>query len=167
MICLNCGKEVPDKARSCKHCESKIDHDFPLKVEDLQKILLESGLTPEMLEEMGHEARKHNSAQEYANAIFVGTCPKCGSENVSDCDEMDGVEDVTVGRCFDCGLFWCTECGYQLKKGEKHCPHWTACDGCKEEEDCPHIVDTTQCPRVRKWMQSMGLPLTDFTIDED
>ncbi len=47
------------------------------------------------------------------------------------------------------------------------CPHWTACVDCKAEEDCPYVVDTTECPKVRKWMQSMGLPLTDITLDED
>lgn len=70
-----------------------------------------------------HEvAKKHDTAEGFADAIFVGPCPECGSKNVGDCDSDPDYNNILLGRCFACGNVWCTECGYKLKKGEKRCP---------------------------------------------
>lgn len=68
------------------------------------------------------------------NAIMVGTCPKCGSENTYDCDNPMEliINDSMVGHCLDCGIYWCLECGYifrEVKKG-RSCPHWGFCATC-------------------------------------
>ena len=158
MICWNCGKEVPKGAKSCKHCESKIEDLPDISPAELGPMLAAAGLTEDMLKEMRELAGEAKSADEFANMMFVGDCPKCGSKNVGNCEETRGIEDVTVGRCFDCGLMWCAECGYQLKKGETGCPHWAICKACPQDEDCPFVADTSGCPKVAGWMESVGLP---------
>lgn len=158
MICWNCGKEVPKGAKSCKHCESKVEDLPDMSPEELGQMLTAAGVDENMLKEIRELAGKAGSAEEFANAIFIGDCPKCGSHNVGNCEETRGIEDVTVGRCFDCGLLWCAECGYELKKGDTGCPHWALCKDCVQQEDCPFVVDTTECPTVGKWMASVGLP---------
>ena len=166
MICWNCGKEVPKGAKSCKFCESKIDDLPAMSPDELGQLLAASGMDEDTMEGMRRLVDEVGSAEEFANAIFVGDCPKCGSRNVGNCEETRGIENVTVGRCFDCGLFWCTECGYELKKDDTNCPHWTVCEACGEEEACPFMADMTECPKVGEWMESVGL-LRGEETDED
>ena len=73
---------------------------------------------------------------EFERAVMVGPCPRCGSENTSDCDNpLELIRDPTVACCLDCGTYWCLECGYVFEKMEKgmECPHWEICGRCSQE----------------------------------
>lgn len=154
MLCLNCGKKVASTATSCKFCKMKFEAQPQLDHDELVQLLNDAGVDADLQEEMRQLAQDAGSADEFANSIFLGDCPKCGSKKVENCDEVKGIENVTVGHCLDCGLFWCSECGYHLKKGEKECPHWKVCGKCPDEDDCPYIVDATECEKVATWSRT-------------
>ena len=48
----------------------------------------------------------------------------CRSENTGDCEHDPEINDILVGRCFDCGQLWCTECDRLLKKDCPSCECW-------------------------------------------
>jgi hypothetical protein len=99
-------------------------------------------------------------------SIIVGICPKCGSEHTTDCDNpLEKFQDSTVGYCFDCGAYWCLECGYiseKLGKGME-CPHWGICGECQVEnnysnefgidglEVCTYATNVSECPKIRNF----------------
>ena len=85
--------------------------------------------------------------------IMVGECPKCGSDQVGDCDADPEIDNILVGRCFECGQLWCVECGEPLKDGLVDCGHFAVCESCDEvgeEEFCP--VPPTECDKVVDWI---------------
>jgi len=98
----------------------------------------------EALESMGEE--------EFLRVVFVGDCPACGSRKTVCCDEMEGIDDPTVGLCEDCKLMWCLECGMKLDN-DGQCGHWDVCEECPEErdeyEDCG--IEPWECPRILDW----------------
>lgn len=157
MQCLNCGKEVASNARSCKFCKADLEVLPDISPDEMLQMLKDAGLDEVAQEQLRKLAEETDSPDEFANALMLGDCPKCGSKKVEDCGEVEGVEDLTVGQCLDCGLRWCSECGYHLKKDELECPHWRVCKVCPDEEDCPHILDATECKKVVKWMKSAGV----------
>ena len=73
---------------------------------------------------------------EFTRMVMVGSCPECGSKNTSDCDSpIELIRDPTIGYCFDCGKYWCLECGHvceQIEKGMEW-PHWEICALCAQE----------------------------------
>lgn len=69
------------------------------------------------------------SLEEFTASVMVGNCPKCGGVKVSDCEEVKGIEDNTIGTCFNCGYLWCLECGRELKE-KILCEHWEICEQC-------------------------------------
>jgi hypothetical protein len=102
---------------------------------------------------------------EFIRANTVGFCPNCGSAHTSDCDSpLELIDDPTVGHCFDCGIYFCLECGYISNKLGKGlgCPHWQICDKCAEEQgyslefgldgrsECPYASDVSECPKIKK-----------------
>ena len=72
---------------------------------------------------------------EFVQAVMVGACPKCGSENAYDCENNPLLHDNTVGHCLDCETYWCLDCGYVFEEIQKgmECPHWKICGECAEE----------------------------------
>jgi len=72
--------------------------------------------------------------EEFVDAIMVGPCPECGSENTINCENEPSIQDITVAACLDCKAHWCTECGYVFKEKEKACPHWGFCRSCSKEK---------------------------------
>jgi len=79
MICWNCGKEVPKGARSCKYCESKVEDLPDMSREELGQMLTAAGVDENILKKISEHAGKAGSEEEFADAIFGGDCPKCGS----------------------------------------------------------------------------------------
>jgi hypothetical protein len=93
----------------------------------------------------------------FLNALIVGKCPKCGSENTCDCEDVESIENWTVAYCLDCKTYWCSECGYIFENSErkKECSCRQICEKCKNingymdlEEfiekvcsDCEHFVN--------------------------
>ncbi|MBA7636432.1 hypothetical protein ES703_44051 [subsurface metagenome] len=72
----------------------------------------------------------------FVRAVMVGACPRCGSDNTSDCDNpLELVNDPTIAYCLDCGTYWCLECGHVFDLLEKgmQCPHWKICAECSDE----------------------------------
>ncbi len=94
--------------------------------------------------------------EEFLRLIFVGDCPACDSGSTVCCDEIEDIDDPTVGMCKACGFMWCLECGAELHRGED-CGHWEICDNCDEEkdefEDCG--LPPAECPKVVEWMGQM------------
>jgi hypothetical protein len=59
---------------------------------------------------------------------MIGPCPNCGSDQTSDCDADPEINDILVGRCYECGHLWCTECGNTLTRKNPH-------GGCLDEDE--------------------------------
>jgi hypothetical protein len=81
-------------------------------------------MPPDVLAELGDAMSQSSTAEEFANRIMVGACPKCGSERTGDCDADPDIENILVGRCYECGQLWCTECGNTLAKENPYCDCW-------------------------------------------
>jgi hypothetical protein len=111
---------------------------------------------PEEIRDYLKEAIEESSTKEqFISAIMVGECPKCESANTVDCEEVQGIEDNTLGLCRNCGYFWCLECGSPLISGIV-CGHWKICDECEEEKDefgsCG--IPTWECKYIEKWLEA-------------
>jgi hypothetical protein len=154
MKCYNCRGQVPDGARFCKHCEADLSALPDVPQEEVARVLAQ--MDPDVLAEMQRLAASCDTAEEFVNAIFVGACPKCESENVGSFEEVVDVEDPTVARCFACGYCWCTECGRPIADPKVRCGHWNVCSECGKDEDCPHLMDATSCPKVRGWLNKQA-----------
>jgi hypothetical protein len=123
MRCFNCGKEIPEKAKICEHCEAPVEEEVTAEDAELVQEMLE-GLHPEAKDALLHAFEQSSTAEEFVNRIMVGACPKCGSEDTGDCDHDPEIDNILVGRCFACGQLWCTECGKLLSKDRPDCECW-------------------------------------------
>jgi hypothetical protein len=120
MRCWNCGHKVTKKAKVCGHCEADLT-EAPTAEEAAAVMELLGQMPPDILAEMGEVMSKTGSAEEFANLIMVGPCPKCESEETGDCEADPEINDLLVGRCYECGQLWCTECGKELTRENPHC----------------------------------------------
>jgi len=100
--------------------------------------------------------------QRFISQIMVGPCPACGSENTVDCEGDPAIEDLTVGHCFECSVFWCIECGKVLE-GSFCCEHWAICRECSEEHGYMMLDEFMDkiCPKCEYWAD--GCTLEDPT----
>ena len=128
MLCWNCGKKIPDMAKVCKFCEAAVKDKPTAEEEAAVRDLLEQ-MPPEALEELRSAFESSDTAEGFADRIFVGDCPKCGSEDTGNCEADPEINDFLVGRCYQCGQLWCTECGRLLE------PDSPSCDCLDDEED--------------------------------
>ena len=115
-----------------------------------------SSLDDETKEALQAAFEQSGTAEEFANLIMIGECPRCGSAEVGDCDNDPVIDDICVGRCYQCGLLWCTECEEVLTEGQTSCGHWKVCDECgkAEAEDCQ--LPASDCPAVIDWKEANG-----------
>ena len=123
MRCWNCGRSVSEEARVCAHCEVDLAEAPTAEEEAAVRELLEE-MPPELLAELGAAIGESESALEFANRIMVGACPSCGSEQTGDFDADPEINELLVGRCYECGHLWCTECGNALTRQSLHCKCW-------------------------------------------
>jgi len=123
MRCLNCGKKIPDKAKICRFCEVPVS-EGPTKEEEQAVREVLNQMPPEALDELRAAFESSGTAEEFANLIMVGPCPKCDSRNTSDCDNDPEIDNILVGRCYDCGQLWCTECEQLLDRKAPSCECW-------------------------------------------
>jgi hypothetical protein len=124
MRCWNCGKKLPAAAQVCEYCEAPVE-EAPTKeeVESVREML--ASMDDETQEALMEAFRSSNTAEEFINAVMVGNCPKCGSSDVGDCDNDPEIDDICVGRCFQCGQLWCLDCERLFTKGQFKCEHCT------------------------------------------
>ena len=120
MNCWSCGKEIPAGAKHCQFCEAEVE---PEPTEDELRVVgdMLAKMPPEALKELEAAFEQSKDGQDFVNRIMVGACPKCESSNTDDCDGDPEIDDMCVGRCFDCGQLWCCECGQLLTKEQPHC----------------------------------------------
>jgi hypothetical protein len=123
MKCLNCHKTIPDTAKICQFCEAPIEEG---PTEEEQQAILEilEQMPPEALDELRTAFAGSATAEDFANLLMTGACPKCGSLETGDCDADPEIGEILVGRCFQCGQLWCTECGQLLDRKAPSCECW-------------------------------------------
>ena len=94
---------------------------------------------------------------QFISEAMVGECPECGSANTVDCDEVEGIYDIEVGLCGNCGYLWCLECGSHLTSGII-CGHWEICSNCAKEKDefgsCG--IPPLECKEIKNWLEKEG-----------
>lgn len=122
MRCWNCNRELPTGAKACVACEAPADSEMSAEEIEAARHLMNQ-LPPDVLH-LRQVAFDSNSAEEFANRLLVGNCPKCGSSNTGDCENDPEIDNLLVGRCFECGQHFCTECGKPLKLPEPACECW-------------------------------------------
>ncbi len=120
MKCTNCGKKIPDNAIMCRFCEAPVEPE-PTEEEARGALDALQSLDPQSLQEFLEVMRASKTADEFANRILVGQCPKCGSERTDNCENDPDVGNLLVGRCSDCGHLWCTLCDRLYEGGECEC----------------------------------------------
>jgi hypothetical protein len=82
------------------------------------------GLPPDVFAEMQEMIDASSTAEEFANRIFVGPCPRCHSDQINHCQDDPEINELLVGRCYECGQHWCTECGQLLEQKAPRCACW-------------------------------------------
>src|SRR5262249_36648943 len=112
MRCWNCDRKIPPDAKICSHCEAPVTAAQSAEEIEAVRDILEH-LPPEAEAELNQAFLDSTTAEEFADRILVGNCPKCDSRNTGNCENDPEISELLVGRCYDCGQFWCTEC-YRL-----------------------------------------------------
>jgi hypothetical protein len=131
MRCWNCNREIPRQAKVCVHCEAPVMEE-PTEEEMQGAADLLEQLPPETAAELHQAFLDSATAEEFADRILVGNCPKCDGVNTSHCENDPEIGELLVGRCYDCGQLWCTECGRLLE------PQAAVCECWNEEESPEH-----------------------------
>lgn len=123
MRCLNCGKKIPDDAKVCGFCEAKVGGGITEEERQIvEDILLQ--MPPEAMEDLRAALAGSDTAEDFANRIIVGDCPKCGSVETGDCENDPEIGELLVGRCYQCGQLWCIECRKLLEPAAPECECW-------------------------------------------
>jgi hypothetical protein len=123
MRCLNCGKKIPRNAKICQFCEATVEPGPSKEEESLVRNLMDQ-LPPGSLEELRAAIERGDTAEQFADRVFVGDCPKCGGEETGNCEADPEIGELLVGRCYQCGQLWCTECGRLLQRDATSCECW-------------------------------------------
>ena len=122
MRCLESGKKIPDAAKACRFCEADVEAG-PTEEEKRPSRIL-GQMPPGALEEFRAAFKASETADDFVDRIVVGDCPKCGSEETGNCEADPEIEDFMVGRCYQCGQLWCTECRQLLDRNAPKCECW-------------------------------------------
>jgi hypothetical protein len=123
MRCFNCHSELPENAKVCARCEAAVIEKPSEEEMEAAAALLEQ-LPPEVAADLYDVLLESSTADEFADRILVGDCPRCDGHNTSDCEDDPDIGEPLVGRCYDCGQLWCTECGRLLQPAAHECPCW-------------------------------------------
>ncbi len=127
MRCWSCGKEIADDAQRCSHCEAMVDASPDFEEMEMAREFIDN-LDPEMRKRLYEVFEDSSTGEEFVDRIMVGNCPQCDSAKTGNCEHDPDIEDVSIGRCFDCGYLWCTICDSPYTPG-------VACAVCQELED--------------------------------
>jgi hypothetical protein len=123
MRCWNCGTKIPADAKVCGYCEAAVKDEPSAEEIELVRGIVEE-MPPEALEELQKAMLGSATAEEFVDSIFVGECPKCGSEDTGNCESDPEIGEFVVGRCYKCGQLWCTLCGKLLTAESPTCECW-------------------------------------------
>jgi len=96
--------------------------------------------------EKAMERTSASNEEQFLAQVMTGVCPGCGRNQIKDCRQVQGIDDITIGLCMQCGFIWCLECGRSLI-GDVHCDHWDVCIKCDEVDDCD--IDLKECEKLR------------------
>jgi hypothetical protein len=132
MNCWSCNRPIPETATICAHCEAPVMPEPTPEEWEAARQLLEN-LPPEAAAELQQALLSSSTGEEFVDRIFVGDCPKCQSTNTGNCESDPEIAELLVGRCFDCGQLWCTECCQLLQPQRAFCPCWDDDDLSLEE----------------------------------
>jgi hypothetical protein len=120
MRCWSCGKTIPDDAKMCPNCEVPVEEEPTAdELEAVEGLL--SQMPADVRSQIQDALERSSTAEEFANRLMVGDCPGCGSSDTGDCENDLDVNDICVGRCFQCGQLWCLDCGETFAKGQVRC----------------------------------------------
>jgi hypothetical protein len=133
MRCWNCNKVLAANAKVCVECEAPVLPE-PTEEEKAAAQMVLDQLPPEQLAQFLQTMEESESADDFVNQIFVGDCPKCNSSNTGDCEKDPEIDNLLVGRCFDCGQYFCTECSKLLDAKAPECE-------CLDDEDFSDLDD--------------------------
>jgi len=123
MHCQNCRKEIPTSAKVCLYCEATVEPaPTDEEMEAARHILTQ--MPPDILADLQAAIRDSETCKAFVNSIFVGDCPACNSSKTGDCENDPEIEELLVGRCYDCGTLWCTECLQLLDAKAPECACW-------------------------------------------
>ncbi len=123
MNCWNCLKKLPKGAKACPFCEAAVDDEpSPDEIEAVKHIL--DQMPADVLGDLEALVADSGSADDFVNRIFVGDCPKCNSSETGDCENDPEIDNLLVGRCYQCGHLWCTECERPLDPKSPDCTCW-------------------------------------------
>jgi hypothetical protein len=123
MRCFNCNRDIPDTAKICAHCETPVVEAPTADEMAAAREMLER-LPPDVMAELEQTIRESDTADDFINRIFVGECPKCAGTHTGDCENDPEIGELLVGRCYDCGQLWCTECLRLLQPQAAFCECW-------------------------------------------
>ncbi|NOX54998.1 MAG: hypothetical protein GXP27_11295 [Planctomycetes bacterium] len=149
MICWNCGATVPETAKRCSKCEAEVEHFSPEDIALAEELF--QALPGEVQDAIASVFQEAGSGEEALRILFVGDCPRCGSQNTQDCDGDPDLEDITVGRCLECGQYWCTNCGELFADAhstEHDCSFWKELEETEDElDEFDHLTGDDESPQ--------------------
>jgi hypothetical protein len=125
--CFNCNHELPQNAKFCPVCEAPVEPEPTAEELDAVRAALEN-LPPDLMAQFHKVISESATAEEFADRILVGDCPTCGSSQTGDCENDPDINAILIGRCYDCGQLFCTECGRLMKPNEIECECWDDLD---------------------------------------
>src|SRR5690349_7447779 len=85
MRCLNCNRDIPDTAKICGHCETLVVEPPTEEEMEAARAFLEQ-LPPDAAAELQQALLDSDTAEEFADRILVGNCPKCDGVNTGNCE---------------------------------------------------------------------------------
>jgi len=134
-----------------KNDDKKISEEEEKAVEEACKLL-----SPEDLQSLFEEAKEAAPLDDFLNSVFVGDCPRCGSNKTMDGEGVPDLDDITVGLCRECGCMWCLECEQIFEKNQKGCRHWGICETCEfmTKEGCE--IPPWECSIIQDWREKKG-----------
>ena len=111
--------------KACLFCEAAVQPE-PTELEKriVYEILIR--MSPELLAKFEAAKESTNTVDDSLDRLFVRDCPKCGSEDTGSCYADPEIEEVQVGRCYECGQLWCTTCRRLLERDAPSCECWEA-----------------------------------------
>src|SRR5437879_5050527 len=86
MRCWNCNHRVDKNAKVCARCEADLTRAPSAEEIEAMEAMLRQ-LPPDVFANMEEAVRATGSAEEFANRILVGPCPRCRSDQTSHCED--------------------------------------------------------------------------------